>query len=181
MMTNSKKRSDLKSELKVKTDELVSQDEELFANLSKDMIRERKINRADKFRKDNAELLGKVREGSNDLEKNTTNDAHHQATDNLQLKSQGRADELKDNLNYSSLATMLLDDKLIDKDLDTILDEITPKLSKKDLSSIKTVLDWSNNKYWSGGKSTLISDLYDIITYQHLGQTPYTKYFINKN
>jgi hypothetical protein len=41
-MTNSKNKVEVKTELKAKTDELVSKDKELFANLSKEEITKEK-------------------------------------------------------------------------------------------------------------------------------------------
>lgn len=56
-MTNSKNRAELKAELKAKTDKLVSQDKELFANLSDKEITKIKKERAKGFREENRELL----------------------------------------------------------------------------------------------------------------------------
>ncbi len=59
-MTNSKNRAELKDELKAKTDKLVSQDKELFANLSDNT--KIKKERAKGFREKNRELIDKGRE-----------------------------------------------------------------------------------------------------------------------
>lgn len=60
-MTNSKNHAELKAELKAKTDKLVSQDKELFANLSKEEIIEKKKERAKNFKKDNRFLLDELK------------------------------------------------------------------------------------------------------------------------
>jgi hypothetical protein len=58
-MAESKNKVELKAKLKAKTDKLVSQDKELFANLSKEEITEKKKERAKGFREENRELLDK--------------------------------------------------------------------------------------------------------------------------
>lgn len=50
-------KANIKLKLKSKTDKLVSQDKELFANLSKENITKEKKERANSFRKENADLL----------------------------------------------------------------------------------------------------------------------------
>lgn len=57
MTNNSKNKVELKTELKEKTDNFVSQNKELFANLSKEEITEKKKERAKKFREENRDLL----------------------------------------------------------------------------------------------------------------------------
>lgn len=56
-MTELNNHAELKAELKAKTNELVSQDKELFANLSKEEITEKKKERAKEFREENRELI----------------------------------------------------------------------------------------------------------------------------
>lgn len=58
-MTELKNKAELKATLKAKTDELVSKDNELFANLSKEEITASKKERAKKFREENRDLLNK--------------------------------------------------------------------------------------------------------------------------
>lgn len=68
-MKESKNKAELiKAELKAKTDKLVSQDKELFANLSKEEITEKKKERAKDFREDNSLLLYNNREGKDLVE-----------------------------------------------------------------------------------------------------------------
>lgn len=56
-MTHSKNRAEIKTELKAKTDTFVSQDKELFVNLSKKEITDKKKERAENFRQENKDIL----------------------------------------------------------------------------------------------------------------------------
>lgn len=61
-MEESKNKAELiKAELKAKTDKLVSQDKELFVNLSKEEITEKKKKRAKDFRKENRDMLNDLK------------------------------------------------------------------------------------------------------------------------
>ncbi len=61
-MDKSKNHAQIKAKLKEKTDKLVSKDKELFVNLSKEEITEKKKEHAKAFREENKELLNEYKE-----------------------------------------------------------------------------------------------------------------------
>ena len=56
-MIDSKNRNDLKADLTTKTDKWVSENNDLFANLSESEITQKKKERAQAFKEENKELL----------------------------------------------------------------------------------------------------------------------------